>query len=69
MTEYKEIMIKQTSYCDLAQSKSKSPTLNKKKNKDPRFLCLAQEVWKSLYPPVKKNKKNPPNPCVQFQCS
>lgn len=30
MTEYKEIMIKQTSYCDLAQSKSKSPTLNKK---------------------------------------
>lgn len=59
MTEYKEIMIKQTSYCDLAQSKSKSPTLNKKKNKDPRLLCLAQEVWKSLYPPVKKNKKKP----------
>ena len=60
----KSLLIKQTSYCDLAQSKSKSPTLNKKKKKRKRSpLALfgrrgLQKFVSTCKKKTKKKKKN-----------
>lgn len=59
MTEYKEIMIKQTSYCDLAQSKSKSPTLNKKKKQRSPFSLFGPRGLEKFVSTCKKNQKKP----------
>lgn len=50
----KRLLIKQTSYCALAQSKSKSPTINKKKQIP--FCFVWPKRGKSFYPPAEKKK-------------
>lgn len=56
LPDTKRLLIKQTSYCARAQSKSKSPPINKKGGKKILFALRGPRVGKSFYPPAEKEK-------------